>query len=59
MIEGGLVPRFLNVTCLAILAFLAFVLIVLLMAGETIGLQLVLIDVTLVAIRTLGFGMLA
>lgn len=59
MIEGGLVPGFLNVTCLAIFALLAFMLIVLLVARETIALQFILVDIALMATRALGFGVLA
>ena len=59
VVKGGLVPGLFVMASLAFLAFLSFVLVVLLVAGETSRLQLVLVQIALVATRALGLLVLA
>ena len=59
MVKRGLVPVLIAMAGLALLALLAFVLVVFLVTGQASHLQLVLVNITLVAIGALGLLVLA
>lgn len=59
MVEFSLLPRLFMMARFAFLAFLSFMLVIFLMTGETIGFQLVFVQIALMTSDAFGVAMLA